>query len=119
MTALMPLRIVQRRGSNGFGKQSPATLNTHYYLDYKSKFLSYYRLYRHNATLADEMSEGPQYIRVNDSIKTPSRRLGDLGLMHSVTISTSCSHRIHDGSRIVYHGERACGYFQGMNYNVF
>jgi len=36
-------------------EQSPATLNTHYYLDYKNKFLAHYRACRHNTNLASEM----------------------------------------------------------------
>ena len=37
-------------------EKSPATLNTHYYLDYKSKFLSHFRSCRHSPKLAEEVS---------------------------------------------------------------
>ena len=61
-------------------EQSPATLNTHYYLDYKNKFLSYYRSCRHNATLAEQMSEGHLRIRANDPVQDAISALRRLGI---------------------------------------
>lgn len=49
-------------------EKSPATLNTHYYLDYKNKFLSYFRSCRHSPKLAEEVSGAfrPAINRVSD-----------------------------------------------------
>ncbi|KAG6327681.1 hypothetical protein ID866_11408, partial [Astraeus odoratus] len=36
-------------------ESSPATSNTHYYFDYKNKFLAFYRAYRHNKNAAEKI----------------------------------------------------------------
>ena len=41
-------------------EKSPATLNTHYYLDYKNKFLAHYKASRHNTNLAAGMWVPPE-----------------------------------------------------------
>jgi len=63
-------------------EQSPATLNTHYYFDYKNKFLAYYRSCRHNATLAEQMSdsEASPYRYVNDPAQDAISALRKLGI---------------------------------------
>ena len=61
-------------------EQSPATLNKHYYFDYKNKFLSYYRSCRHNDTLAEEMSQVPRYNYTSDPVQDAISALRKLGI---------------------------------------
>ncbi|KAL4066183.1 P-loop containing nucleoside triphosphate hydrolase protein [Scleroderma citrinum] len=53
-------------------EQSPATLNTLYYLDYKNKFLAHYKACRHNDKLPSEMWL-PSQKDANDAIFALSR----------------------------------------------
>ena len=63
-------------------EKSPATLNTHYYLDYKSKFLSYFRSCRHSPKLAEEVSGvlGPAVLCTSDPVHDAISALRRLGI---------------------------------------
>lgn len=53
-------------------ESSPATLNTHYYFDYKDKVYAYYRAHRRNEKLANNIAQRSQK-EVNNVISALSQ----------------------------------------------